>query len=418
MRRHFVKELLKKGTIVVVLGAGGVGKTTVAAALGLAAAREGLNTALITVDPARRLREALGLERLSAAPTRLDKRRLRAAGLDSSIRLSALMLDVKRTWDALVDEFVPSPEARCRLLENPFYRSLTQQFAGAEAYAALEQLDQLHRSGQFDIEIVDTPPAVHAFEFFEAPRRLVRLLNSSAARWLFTPETSLSRSALTVASHAARFVVAQLETFTGTRMLPAISDFFGLAAEAATALRERFQKTEAMMHSAGVSFVLVTTPYKDRLRDALELAALTEQRNFRLRAIVLNRLLDERTFAALRSARPRYPAHLAKIARLRGVLDDNDSKGNALITYLESYREHQILEIERAVRFAHKLPPRIALAVTPAIEPAVRDLGTLTTLSSVFDVSAYGRKFLDHAADTFGIAVAEDARSRSSFAER
>jgi len=136
-----VKELLRKGAIVVMLGTGGVGKTTVAAALGLAAARKGLNTALITVDPARRLREALGLERLSSQPTRLDRHRLRAAGLDSSIRLSAMMLDVKRTWDTLVDEFIKSPEARCRILENQFYRSLTEQFAGAEAYAALGYID-------------------------------------------------------------------------------------------------------------------------------------------------------------------------------------------------------------------------------------------------------------------------------------
>src|SRR6516162_5975017 len=111
------------------LGSGGVGKTTMAAALGLAAAREGLNTALITVDPARRLREALGLQRLSAEPTWLDRRRLRAAGLDTSVRLSAMMLDVKRAWDRLVHQLVLSPEARARMLANPVYQNLTEQFA-------------------------------------------------------------------------------------------------------------------------------------------------------------------------------------------------------------------------------------------------------------------------------------------------
>lgn len=410
-----MKELLRKGAIVVMLGNGGVGKTTVAAALGLAAARKGLNTALITVDPARRLREALGLERLSALPVRLDGRRLRAAGLDSSIRLSAMMLDVKRTWDTLVREFVKSPDARCRILENPFYRSLTQQFAGAEAYAALEQLDELHRSGQFDIQIVDTPPAAHAFEFFEAPRHLVRLLDSPAARWLFTPDAALSRNALTIAGRAARFVIAQLETFTGTRTLSAISDFFGLAAEAAAALSERFHKTEAMMHSANVSFVLVTTPAEDRLHEALELATLTQQQNFSLRAIVLNRILDERTFGALRSRRGRPPAHLAEIARLRGALGENDSKLGALICYLESYREHQMLEVQRAMRFAHELPPRIELALTPAVEPGVRDLHSLASLSSILTSPASGRKFLDDAADALGITAAlEAARARRS----
>jgi anion-transporting ArsA/GET3 family ATPase len=412
-----VKELLKQGSIIIVLGAGGVGKTTITAALGLAAARKGLNTALITVDPARRLREALGMQRLSAEPIRLDRRRLRSAGLDSSIRLSAMMLDVKRTWDGLVHQFVPRPEARARMLANPFYQNLTEQFAGAEAYAALEQLDELHHSGQFDIEIVDTPPAAHAFDFFEAPRRLIRLLDSPAARWMFAPEASLSRSALNLANRAASFVAAQLQAFTGTSTLSALSDFFSLAAEAANSLSERFHKTEAMIHSARVMFVLVTTPREDRLQDALELAALTERQNFSLRAVVLNRLLDERTLMALRNPRRRPPPYLAEIRRLRSMLDENESKCGPLINYLESYRQHRILEVARAVSFASELPRTTALAVVPALEPAVRDLQSLARLSSSLSPS-FGRKFLDHAADIFGIAVCEAERGRRSFAQR
>jgi anion-transporting ArsA/GET3 family ATPase len=398
-----VKELLKKGSLVVMLGTGGVGKTTVAAALGLAAAREGLNTALVTVDPARRLREALGLQRLTAQPTRLDRRRLRAAGLDGSIRLSAMMLDVKRTWDRLVHETIASAETGDRILENPFYKSLTEQFAGAEAYAALEQLDELHCSGQFDIAIVDTPPAAHTFEFFETPRHLIRLLDSPGSRWLF----ALGRNTLTIANRAARFVIAQLETFTGTRTLSSIADFFEVAAEAATALKEHLRKTEAMMCSGRVSFVLVTTPQDDRLHDALHLATLTRQRNFGLRAIVLNRMLDERTFYAVRGARRRLPAHLEEIGKVRSVLGQSTSKTDALVDYLEGYREHQVFEVEQAARFAHNLPPSVAIAVVPAIESGVRDLVTLARLSSIFAVPAPGRRFLDQAAATLGISAAK-----------
>jgi anion-transporting ArsA/GET3 family ATPase len=401
----FVKELLKRGSLVVMLGTGGVGKTTVAAALGLAAARQGLNTALITVDPARRLREALGLQRLSAEPTRIDRRRLRAAGLDGSIRLSAMTLDVKRTWDALVQELIESPEARRRILTNSFYHSLTQQFAGAEAYAALEQLDELQRSGEFEMVIVDTPPAAHAFEFFETPRYLVRLLDSHAARWLLMPEASLGRNTLTLANRAARFVISQLEAFTGTSTLSAISDFFGLAAGAATALGDRFRRTEAVMRSSRVSFVLVTTADEDRLHDAVELIRLTRRQNFRLRAIVLNRILDERTFSALRSLRRSAPAHLAEIARLRGSLGELDSKESALISYLEGYRQHQMLEIERGTRFGRALPAKIALALTPAIDPAVRDLRSLAMLSEALTESMPGPEFLDHAAEMLEIAT-------------
>ncbi len=185
--KSLVKELLKQGSTIILLGPGGVGKTTVAAALGIAAARARLDTAMITVDPARRLRDALGLERLTAQPTRIDSRRLAAAGLDPRLKLSAMVLDVKRAWDGLVERFVKTQAARDRILKNPFYRSLTEQFAGAEAYAALEQLYELHCAARFDFEIVDTPPAAHAFEFIQAPAHLIRLLDSRAARWLFIP---------------------------------------------------------------------------------------------------------------------------------------------------------------------------------------------------------------------------------------
>src|ERR1700756_5620127 len=162
-RAVIVKDLLKPRSVLVVLGSGGVGKTTIAAALGIAAATARLRTAIITVDPARRLREALGLPRLGGRPTRIDARRLRAAGLDPALKLSAMMLDVKGEWDAMVTEHVADPAIRRSILDNAFYQSLSTRFAGSDAYAALEALHDLHEAGNFDFEVVDTPPAAHAF---------------------------------------------------------------------------------------------------------------------------------------------------------------------------------------------------------------------------------------------------------------
>jgi anion-transporting ArsA/GET3 family ATPase len=142
-----VKDLLKPRSVLVVLGSGGVGKTTIAAALGIAAATARLRTAVITVDPARRLRDALGLPRLGGKPTRIDARRLRAAGLDPALKLSAMMLDVKGEWDAMVTAHVADPAIRRRILNNAFYQSLSTRFAGSDAYAALEALHDLHETG-------------------------------------------------------------------------------------------------------------------------------------------------------------------------------------------------------------------------------------------------------------------------------
>ena len=153
-----LKELLTKGSIPILLGTGGVGKTTIAAALGLAGASANLNTAVITVDPSERLRDALGLARLGGQPTRIGARQLAAAGLDRQLRLSAMMLDVTGAWDAIVERFIADPATRRRIFDNPFYRSLTAEFAGSEAFAALQRLYDLHQTGAFESKSWTLPP--------------------------------------------------------------------------------------------------------------------------------------------------------------------------------------------------------------------------------------------------------------------
>jgi anion-transporting ArsA/GET3 family ATPase len=392
-----VKQLLKKGSTIVVLGTGGVGKTTVAAALGVAAARLGLDTGVVTIDPSHRLRDALGMELLSARPTRLEARRLRAAALDPALQLSAMVLDVKRTWDGLVARFVKTPAARRRILENSFYRSLTQQFAGAEAYAALEQLYDLHNTGRFDLAIVDTPPAAHAFEFLESPAHLVRLLDSRAARWLFLPYASARKSAVSLVGRAARFVVTQLESFAGASTLTSVSEFFGAAAEATSAIVERFRKTEALLRSPGVYFVLVTTSEQDRLREACELVRRMESQRLTLGAVILNRTFDERTFDALASGFRRIPAHLDEIDGLRSALAGDqqpDQRLDAVVRFLEEYRDGQLAMIGRAARFASEIPSHIRLVLAPELEIGVRDLRGLAKLASMLTGVADGRKVL------------------------
>ena len=411
-----MKELLKKGSIIVLLGPGGVGKTTVAAALGLAAAGVGLDTAVITIDPARRLRDALGIERLSSRPSRLDGRRLRAAGLDPSLPLSAMMLDVKRTWDDMVEQFVKSPAARRRIFENSFYRNLTRQFAGAEAYAALAQLYDVHAAHRFGLEIVDTPPAAHAFEFIEAPDHLVRLLDSRSAQWLFAAHDAAGRGALGLAGRAARFVVDQIENFAGAKMLSSISDFFAAAADAAGAMSDRFRKTETLLRSSVAGFVLVTTPAEDRLREALELVHRMGSERLPLRAIVLNRMLDERAWDALRAAPRRKPIHLEEIDRLRETLGREivaDGRLGAIVGRLENYGENRRGEIERAARFARELPSRIRLMAAPEVEMGVRDLRAIAKVAAALRENPDAREFLRDAAVAFDIDEDRPARRAS-----
>ena len=374
-----MKHLLKKGSILILLGTGGVGKTTIAAALGLAAAEAPLDTALITVDPARRLREALGLNRLGGTPTRISERALKAASLDPSLKLSAMQLDVKGAWDAMVERFAKSPATRKKILDNPFYKNLTEEYAGSEAYAALQQLFDLHQSGAFEIEIVDTPPAAHAFEFLQAPARLARLLDSRAARWLFTPSLSAGRLAMRIANTAARFVIRELERFAGGSVLSTISDFFEAAAEAVDAMVDRLHKTETLLHSPAVRFILVTTAEEDRLRRARELIAEMEAEGLALSAIVINRFLDEETWLEVMRHPGAEPTSLHGIRKLRGVKHDGL---NGVVKFLEEYRARAIEDVARVEHFVRDLSSKVTVAIAPEIEVGVRDLAALSRVAN------------------------------------
>ena len=387
-----LNNLLTKGSIPILLGTGGVGKTTIAAALGLAGASAGLDTAVITVDPAQRLRDALGLARLGGHPTRIGKQQLRDAGLAPTLKLSAMMLDVKGAWDAVVERFVPDKATRARIFGNPFYQSLTMEFAGSEAFAALQQLYDLHQAGAFELEVVDTPPASHSFEFLQAPARMIRLLDSRTARWLFTPSLSAGRIAMKLASNAARFVVRELERVAGKSVLSTIADFFAAMADSMDSIVDRLRKTEALLHSPAVRFILVTTAEADRLRQARELIDEMDAEKLKLSAIVINRFLDERTWHAIADAKRDSGGdplgHLEEISELRrevGLRAHRDGDGSAglarLVDYFEQYRAQALDEIKRVADFARGLPAGVKLAIAPKIEAGVLDLGALARVA-------------------------------------
>ncbi len=378
-----MKDILKQGSIVIVLGTGGVGKTTVAAALGIAGAEAGLDCALITVDPARRLRDALGMAKLGGSPIRLGRSHLRAAGLDPGIRLFAMMLDAKDVWDGIVERFASDPIARKRILENPFYQSLSAEFAGAEAFAALQQLYDLHQSAKFGLEVVDTPPAAHAFEFLEAPARFTRLLDSRTARWLFTPSLSAGWLAVKVASNAARFVMRELERFAGGNVLSTIAEFFAAAAETVDAVVDRLRKTEALMRSQAVRFVMVTTAEEDRLHQARDLLSEMKREKLHLSAIVINRFLDERTWREAAASPRGALAHLETIDRIceTSLAAANRKSATALARELQEYRVRTIAQIARVARFASELPADVQLSIAPELNIGVPDLRALARIA-------------------------------------
>lgn len=375
-----MKQFLKAGHTIILLGTGGVGKTTIASALGIASAESGRITAVITIDPARRLREALGLRHLDGRPARIDKRRLERAGLDPELGLFAMVLDVKRQWDALVERFITDPATRTHILANRFYRTLAGQLAGSDAYAALEQLYDIHGSKRFENAIVDTPPAAHAFEFIQAPGRMARLLDSGAAR-LFSAAPSLLGSGLTLrfARRATRFVIDELEHFTGTEVLSSIADFFASAAAATGALSDRFHKTETLLHSSTVHFMIVTTAEPDRLNHTRELIDELAREGLSPAAIIVNRFLDEEAWdAAAHDHLDGRPAATPPGLRAEA---DRDPELQTTIEYLENYQRGLNAAGARVAQFAQGLPEHIELAAAPELAIEAADLVALQTIA-------------------------------------
>jgi anion-transporting ArsA/GET3 family ATPase len=375
--RNGIKQCLKAGHTVILLGTGGVGKTTIAAALGIASATVGNHTAVITIDPARRLRDALGLRRLGYRPTHIDPRRLARAGLDPGLALFAMVLDVKHQWNAMVEGFIADRATRERILANRFYRMLAGQLAGSDAYAALEALYDLHEKSRFEVTIVDTPPAAHAFEFIQAPGRMARLLDSGAAR-LFSSASAFpgSRLAFRFASRASRRVMEELERFTGTEVLSSIADFFTSAAAATGAMVERFRKAERMLRSSTVHFVIVTTAEPDRLSHARELTEELAGEGLSSAAIVINRFLDEE--ASDIGANGRDGAMMPSGFR---DASKRDPEVRRAVDYLEDYQRRLNMTAARVGEFIRELPDDVAIAAAPELAIETADLAMLRTIA-------------------------------------
>jgi anion-transporting ArsA/GET3 family ATPase len=277
-------DVVARHRVVICAGSGGVGKTTTAAALAVHGAEQGRRTIVMTIDPARRLADALGLRTLGNSARRVN--------IGGGV-LSAMMLDQKGAWDALVERYAPTDEVRQRILANRFYQHLSGSFAGSQEYMAIEQLAELHASDDYDLIVVDTPPTRHALDFLDAPRRIAAFLDRSVIRWFIKPYFSAGWSTLRVVNRAAGSVLRRLEDATGVKALVEISDFFNSMSALFDGFEARVQTVDRLLHSKHTAFVLVTSPEEQVLSEAEEFCRQLAALSVPLRAVVFNRIQRE-----------------------------------------------------------------------------------------------------------------------------
>ena len=273
-------QVLDTAKIIVCCGSGGVGKTTTAAALALRAAERGRRTVVLTIDPARRLAQSMGL-------TELDNTPRAVAGVDGE--LDAMMLDMKRTFDDIVVAHAEPAKAKA-ILENPFYVALSSSFAGTQEYMAMEKLGQLKASGDYDLVVVDTPPTRSALDFLDAPERLTTFLDGRLVKILLAPAKAGGKAYLKVVTVGFNVFTSAITRIIGASVLQDVSQFVAALETMFGGFRERAQATYDLLKADGTMFVVVAAPERDALREASYFVERLASEHMPLAGLVVNRV--------------------------------------------------------------------------------------------------------------------------------
>ena len=354
--------------IIVCCGSGGVGKTTTSAALALRAAERGRHVVVLTIDPARRLAQSMGIEALDNTPRPV-------VGVDGAGggSLDAMMLDMKRTFDEVV-ESQATPEKARQILENPFYIALSSSFAGTQEYMAMEKLGQIHqdaqRDGSYDLIVVDTPPSRSALDFLDAPERLSSFLDGRFIRLLLAPARGPAR----MMSAGVGLITNALTKILGAQVLRDMQTFVAAFDTLFGGFRQRAQKTYELLQADGTAFLVVAAPEPDALREAAYFVDRLSEDHMPLAGLVVNR--------ASPAPRGTLSADEAMTAAARLRKEDPESLTAGLLR-LHADRSRMV---EREARLCERFAaahPDVPTAVVPALAGDVHDLDGLRRIADL-----------------------------------
>jgi anion-transporting ArsA/GET3 family ATPase len=281
-----VAELLEGKHVCVCGGSGGVGKTTTSAAIALGMAAEGAKVAVVTIDPAKRLANALGLEELENEPRRVPSRRLARSGLKIEGELWAMMLDPKRTFDELIERIAPSPERAVEIKANRVYRELSTAVSGSQEFTAVAKLYDLDEEGRFDMLVLDTPPSRNALDFLDAPGRLTSFLEGRALKAFIRP-TGIGMKVL---GKGATPLLSAMRRVTGIDLLSDLSTFFQLLGDMTSDFSLRAKQVEAMLRADTTAFLLISSAQREPIDEAIWFKRTLEEGGLPFAGVVVNRV--------------------------------------------------------------------------------------------------------------------------------
>ena len=350
-----IDALLDESRVIVCCGSGGVGKTTTAAALALRAAERGRQTVVLTIDPARRLAQALGLRELGNHP-----KQVKVEGFEPKGELWAMMLDMRRTFDDMVRVHA-GPERAEQLLKNPFYQTISTSFSGTQEYMAMEKLGQLAATADWDLIIVDTPPSRSALDFLDAPTRLSSALDGRMIRLLTGPAKAGGWGLRKVVNAGFSMFAKAVSTIIGGQLLTDASAFMQAFDSMFGGFRERARKTAELLRSSGTSFLVVAAPEPDALREASYFVERLSSESMPLAGLIANR--THPVLAKLSGSEARTAADSLQGAPLAEA-----------VLRLHADRVDLAAREERLLARFTRAHPEVALARVPALAGDVHDL--------------------------------------------
>jgi anion-transporting ArsA/GET3 family ATPase len=378
-------RLVRESHVLVVCGSGGVGKTTTSAALALEGARRGRRAVVITIDPARRLANALGLGTLGGEagggsaggstadgnepgmipPSVWDRERRAPEGAS----FAAMMLDTKTTFDDLVGQYATSPAQEQRILNNRFYQNISGALSGTQEYMAMEKLFELDEAGMYDLIVVDTPPSRHALDFLDAPSRLTAFLDARVFRWFLAP----TRAGMRMVSSAARGFLRLVARTVGAQVLDDAVEFFAAFEGMYEGFRQRARKVSALIEDPRTAFVLVSSPRRDAVEEAEYFSERLGESGLSIEALVINRI------------HPRFSDLSAAAARAHGaalpLTNDASTSLAALYENIAEFNDVADREAKNLGGLAERLAPA-SITLVPFLERDVADVGGLDEVAT------------------------------------
>jgi anion-transporting ArsA/GET3 family ATPase len=358
-------EILKRSRVIVCAGSGGVGKTTMAAAMGTRAAQLGLRVLVLTVDPAKRLATALGLDLKDEKDRRVEFSP--SSGQPPSGELWAAVIDSKKIFDGFIQAHAKQPEVAARIMKNRLYQQLSTTLAGSQEFTALERLLQSVESGRYDLVILDTPPTKHAMDFLTAPQRINSLFQDAVTRWFMAPSEKVGGFFTNLVSRGTRTVLKSLEALTGAQFIEELIDFFSAVRSIQGVLRERSESVHRLMTGPGTRFIVVTSFDAAKLMEARYLQGQLEVLGYHLEGVVINRA---------------FPLGIQEEVAAAPAGVDPDTYGRVLEFY-KQFKDYYSIRYNLYEEFSRGLDHGICVVRVPEYQRDVHGLRDLEALAEV-----------------------------------